>query len=113
MIPRELFKDCIEALQKQYEKEIRFADFMEEYLDGRCVPTLSDDVQSALVNLLSYVMEPTTAIHEGWDTWVEWWVYEKDFGRDIKIKAFDENDKEISLNTVDELYDYLVANYGV
>lgn len=138
MITREVFKACLAALVKQEKKEIAFADFMEDYLDGRCVPTLSTDVTSALIDVLSAIFQPdliqakvdidekikdAAAFPDKLEEllrekknlqydhgWIDWWIYENDFGENKSICAYDKDDNEIILNTVDELYDFLIKN---
>lgn len=39
---------------------------------------------------------------------ISWWLYDKDYGRNEKLKMWDEFGNEIDLRTAEKLYDYLV-----
>lgn len=40
---------------------------------------------------------------------LNWWIYNKNFGRTFKIGDLTENDKEIDVSTSEKLYDYLIS----
>ena len=40
------------------------------------------------------------------DHWIEWFVYENDFGRK-QMECYDEHNKSFYINTTDDLYDFL------
>lgn len=101
MITKKVFVQTIEAMIKQEDKDREFATFMEKYLDGNFVPMMNEHLHSALVNVLNSVFDDTCK-------WIEWWIYEKDFGRNDSLKATYKNGREIKLNTAEQLYDFLV-----
>lgn len=41
---------------------------------------------------------------------ISWWLYEKDYGRDIRMKMWDGFGNEIDVSTPEKLYDYLIEN---
>ncbi len=44
----------------------------------------------------------------GTENILSWWLCEKDYGRNKKMKIWDEYDNEIDLSTAEKLYDYLL-----
>lgn len=83
MIPRKQFNEIFTLIKKQHKKDMRFADFMESYLDGRCVPTLNDDFGIALEKLLFATVESNEILCDTYDSnksWYSWFAYECDFG---------------------------------
>ena len=46
----------------------------------------------------------STFTTEGWD-WMFWWLFEK--GSTPELKAYDENEKEIPLETIDDLWNFV------
>ena len=47
-----------------------------------------------------------------YDHILDWWIYEKDYGRRKDIKIWDGERNEIDLSTSEKLYDYLVKEMG-
>ena len=99
------FINIISLLQQQYDKDIKFADFMELYLDGRCVPILSDFATLAAMKSLTLLTEDLK-LNKSEDSWVDWFAYETDFGKDPKSAFLDE--KEYVISSPDEMYEFLV-----
>ena len=44
------------------------------------------------------------------ERWISYYCWEKDFGRDDKLKVFDEDGKEIPLTSSEDLYNLLIFN---
>ena len=64
MIPKKQFKEILNLIKKQHDKDTKFADFMESYLDGRCVPTMSTEMQLAFEKLFFHNVECGTDYYE-------------------------------------------------
>ena len=105
IISKEEFIEVIDLLKKQYEKDYSFADFMEKYLDGRCVPMMSEYNGSAVIKLLSYIFDDRIP-NESDLTWIEWFIYENDWGNK-KLSAHFNNNPYI-ISSADDMYDFLV-----
>ena len=97
------FKEVIELLKKQKESDHRFADFMEGYLDGRFVPTMSEHAHSAAIKALSAAFNDKD---EGCGTFVEWFVYECDFGKNRMSARL--GGKDYAITNAGQMYDLLV-----
>lgn len=69
------------------------------------------DQSNNIVNLLEYIFEDEEA------SWIDWWCWETDFGRDYPSCVVYENieGKEITkeIDTVEKLYDFLVSNMSI
>ncbi len=103
MIPKKLLKEIVDLLQTQDKKEIKFADFMEDFLDGRCVPTLSTDVISAFHKLAAYTFNDVDTDM----TWLEWFIYECDYGESPKSAFIGK--QEYIIDSFDAFYDFLLV----
>jgi hypothetical protein len=71
------------------------------YKHGIETANFTNDLQEVISILMK------EAFGEEADDWISWWLYEKDFGKREDIKAYDKDGTEI-LDTIDELYDYIV-----
>jgi len=107
MIPRYAFKEIIKLLKSQFDKEMKFADFMEDYLNGRYVPTLSDNLSKAFQILIFYSVEfGFDDEHNKELTWFDWYMYDCEFGENPSKASFD--NKEYLIDSDDTFYDMLI-----
>lgn len=94
------FKRTIDALRDNHDRIDKIAETL-----GWCEAfglSMSDEI----VKLLSYIFKDQ-------DKWIEYWVYERDFGRDWYDGCAHEADgTNIDLSTVRKLYDFLIKNMG-
>ena len=103
MITKKMLKEILDLLQEQEKKDMKFADIMEDYLDGRTVPMLTDKIYNAFSLLASYALND-----EDTDmTWIDWFIFETDYGNS-PLSAFI-NDKEYLIDSFDSFYDFLIA----
>ena len=93
------FTKAIEAIQRQYNKETRLVDALEEFFDGHYVPTMSCDATEALIDVLEIHFDD--AFHT-----ISWWLFENDFG--TKGLTITVDGIEIPMVTVEDLYNYLI-----
>jgi hypothetical protein len=95
------FIKFIKLINKQREKEYKFADFMESYLDGRCVPILSEHMWTAC-NLMWCTLWNDTEK----DSWLEWFIYENECGkRKFEVKFCNES---YVIDSIDSFYDMML-----
>jgi hypothetical protein len=102
---KETFIKAIEALEKQENYNFEFSEKL-----GKCFPNahsanlLPDNhfLSNILIQILQEEMNDM-------DNWIEWFCYEKDFGKYEDIKAYDEDGKEIPMSTTEELYNFLIT----
>lgn len=59
---------------------------------------------SQIVKLLEYIFDDEES------EWISWWCWEKEFGNNKDIDAFDENEQKIILDTSEQLYEFLLEN---
>jgi hypothetical protein len=95
------FVSALEALQKQYDHDQKCSDAMEvifpnDFISGYDNHWLTDK----LVELLEYEMND-------WGRWINYFIYELDFGKKWKPGTITENGKDIPLRNAEELYDIL------
>ena len=101
MIKLKTFKNIIKAIRKQSDKEFKFCDALDKIVDGRFIPQMSTDILEALFDCLKDVFDDK-------DDWISWWLYERD--GDKSMTAYYKNDKEIKLDTIEDLYKFLKSN---
>ena len=99
------FIEVIGLLREQDKKDHVFADFMENYLDGRFVPMMSEKANSAAMKSLAlHFGDRLTSKHDM--TWIEWWAYECDWGaKDNKAHI---NGVEFPVSDASMFYDMMV-----
>jgi hypothetical protein len=98
------FQLCIKALQNAWEFQNEMIRLANAY-DGDFGICSYPDCSSELLYLLVNVMDDKYE-------WIEYWCYELNFGKDYHDGTItDSNAKNIKLETVRDLYDFLVANY--
>lgn len=94
----EQFEKIILALQKSHDN----ANLL--YRNGVDITDITDHLASIIEQLLSLVF---TA--EGAD-WIDWFMYEKEFGKREDLKAWDVDKNEIAYD-IKSLYDLLINEY--
>ena len=102
-ITKEEFLEAVALLKAQEKKDMEFADFMEKYLDGRCVPTLSDHSTKAAVKLLALAFGDRSE-----EDWISWFAYENDWGADGKQVKLESWKRWRRIKTPERMYDFLV-----
>lgn len=109
MINKDLFIDVINLIERQYTKDVKFANFMEDYIDGHFVPTLTTDMNQALQFLINSTFEISESHKKPEMNWIEWYMYECNFGKDALTAKIGE--KEYKVDNVDTLYEVVSAWY--
>lgn len=94
----EQFEDIMTKLQKSSDN----TDVL--YRHGVDVTDVTDHLHSIIGKLLCCVFTS-----EGYD-WIEWFIYEKEFGKRADMKAWDADKNEIAYD-LRSLYDLLINEY--
>ena len=103
IISKEDFVEIIDLIQKQQQKDIEFANFMEKYLDGRFIPTMNDYLTLALEKLFCYVFDDSEFSD---DSWISWFMYDNEFGK--KEHSVYLNEREYNIDSPETFYDFLI-----
>lgn len=104
MITKELFIETIEAIEKQYKKDIEISKHLGRAFPNAFTANLLPDnelVTNALLKLLKNQFKDDS-------DWIQYFIYELDFGQENwRLKAYDGDHNEIPLKTAEDLYNLL------
>lgn len=103
---KELFIKSIEAIQRQSEYDIAVAENLgKAFPESHTANLLPKNhfLQNALLEILQVQMNDNNA-----NSWIEYFLWDLDFGRENYRLKVTQDDKEIPLSTPGELYDFLV-----
>jgi len=100
MMTRELFKKRMELIMNFQSEQDTLNVLVSKICDGHTVAVIGTYLMDELLNMIAEDFERT----DGNDL-LSWWLYEED-NRVIFYGEYGE--KEISVKTLDELYDYMV-----
>lgn len=102
---KELFIECIEALEKQSGVDSNMANNLEKVFPNAFSGDLLPD-NSIIENILIKILK--TEFNDCCD-WIEYYCWELDFGKENwRLKVYDK-DKEIHLSTPEDLYNLLIS----
>ena len=102
ILGKELFCKTMNQIQEVYDYGDKLNHFFKEnHVDGYLYePTCI----SQTLSLLGFIFQDD-------NHWIDYWVYELDFGRRYEPGMIvDDNGTNISLETTEELYEFLVKN---
>lgn len=101
---RELFIECIEAIQKQYEHDKKCSDAFQVILPNDYISSYQNHwIQNQLVKLMQVAMND-----EHKNSWIEYYMWELDFGKNYKAGSTTRKDgSNIDLSTHESLWDFL------
>lgn len=99
----ELFEQSIKTIKQLYDTDKKLTDLLhvEGFIDYSEVP----------ISIITKLLEDAF-IDIG--EWIQFWMWECDFGKDSTNRAFikeDDHDKPVKLDTVKDLYKFLMDNY--
>lgn len=94
----EIFEKIMLDLQKTHDH----ANIL--YSHGIDITEVTDGLHTIIENLLGIIF------NEDGKDWIDWFMYEKDFGRREDLKAWDEDKNEIAYD-IKSLYDLLINEY--
>jgi hypothetical protein len=104
MITKELFVKTLVAIDNQLKADREFAENLSKAFKFAFEPNLLPDnhyLANALIELLQTIFNDNDA-----DSWIEWWIFENDFGRnnlEVRVK-----DVAVELKNNDDFYDFLM-----
>lgn len=110
-LPRDKFTKYITSIKNQsnYIDDLNSLNRKYNIDTSVCSSPLEDD----LVDLLVYIF------HDNKNDWISYWIYELDFGKtadqmtaSIESDISDTGSFSIPLETIDDLYDLLIAEYN-
>jgi hypothetical protein len=102
-ITYELFVDSIEAIRKQYDHDTQFGAVIEKaFPESAITPYKNHFLQNALVRILQEAMNDSDV-----KSFIEFFMWELDFGRKYKDKTVQVHGKIYSLDSVKDLWDIL------
>ena len=109
---KELFIEAIDAIQKQVALDIEVSKHLgkafPDAFEANLLPK-NHFLQNALLHVLQVEMNDLQLCEHG-QSWIEYYCYELDFGRENwRLKAHDENKKEIPLSNPEQLYNLLIS----
>ena len=102
MISKETFVKVIDLIKKQEEIDKKFGESLETVCDSWCFYGLKNSKYDALNMLLKEIFKD-----EG--DFIGWWLYED---VDKVITYTKPIEKEVRLDTAEQLYDFLVEGMG-
>ena len=94
----EIFEKIMLNLQKTHDH----ANVL--YSHGIDITEVTDNLHTIIEDLL------TVIFGEEGGGWIDWFMYEKDFGKREDMKAWDEDENEIAYD-IKSLYDLLINEY--
>ena len=97
MISRETFKKVINALQEYQQKETAI------YRQGLDLMEVTEDLIGAIFILLKDSTNDETEL-------ISYFCYDLDFGKDWHEGCVIEDEEDLKLQTVDDLYDVLISD---
>jgi hypothetical protein len=108
---KELFIKAINELQKQIQNDIEFSENLGKAFPDAFPANLMprNILPNILLEILQHEMNDLTLCEYG-QSWIEYFCYELDFGKENwRLKVTDKG-KEIPMSTAEELYDFLKHN---
>jgi hypothetical protein len=100
ILAKELFIETMEALEKQALHDEKCVGAMEVVFDGYCGYD-NHWVTNQLIKLAQVAMGDK-------DSWIEYWIYELDFGKNYKEGCVMDKGEFVPLETSEDLYNMLV-----
>ena len=104
MITKELFKSSMEALQQQREHDAKCTKALKVVFpaDHIICGYNNDVLEEALIAMLKQTTDDDE--HIGW---IDYYIYELDFGRSWKESSITIDNEPIRLQTIDDLWELL------
>ena len=104
MLSKELFIETVEAINKQFKKDIEISEHLGRAFPNAFTPNLLPDnriINEALIKILKMEMNDKS-------NWVEYFMYDLNFGEEnYRLKVYDNKKEEIPLTTTEDLYNLL------
>lgn len=97
MLSKELFIKRMSLISNFSSQQDTISKFIENFSDGHCVVTIGNELINEIIDMLNESMNIEDK------DFLSWWLYE-----DVDKVIYYE-DEEISVRTLEELYDYIVS----
>ena len=108
---KETFIMAIEAIDKQYRHDIEISKILESAFSECYSANLmykNHLLSNALFQVLQEEMNDLELCNHG-QSWIEWFCWEIDFGREsFRLKAYRKDKSIIKMDNAGDLYDYLM-----
>ena len=107
---KRLFIKSIEALQKQIEYDVQVSEHLGKAFPNSHTANLLPEnhfLHNALLEVLQDAMNDNELCEYG-QSWIEYYCYELDFGKENYRLKVTNNGKEVPMSNAGELYDFLV-----
>lgn len=109
---REVFIESINAIQEQLEYDTHvaslFGNVFPDAFEANLLPK-NHILQNALVHVLQQEMNDTTICSYGM-TWIEYFMWELEFGAKYKTSSVTVNGEPVSMKTAGDLYEFLTEH---
>ena len=106
---KELFIEAIEAIQKQVQLDIEVSKHLgkafPDAFEANLLPK-NHFLQNALIHVLQVEMNDLQLCEHG-QSWIEYFLWELNFGEENYRLKVTQNGKEIKMSNAAELYDFL------
>jgi len=107
VISRDDFIFYMDNMMKQSELDSSISGMISNAFDGHCGLYNNSRLWDSLIKILQKTLE--TDLVKFSDGWIEWFIYEKDFGRTFNPGDATSNGEELDLSTAGKLYDFLIS----
>jgi hypothetical protein len=102
-----IFEHYMEELKKHFDKREKCNNFITELCDDNAFITFDGGIVEEYIHLMGEVFDDTKNIKaKNWIDWIEWFIYENDFGKGNLEAGYDGNMKPIV--TIKDLWDVIV-----
>lgn len=104
MLSKEIFVECINFMKDRSDAVDKINEvFTDEFEDSVFYPYFKYET------MMGKVLKDTMCDE---NDWIEWYLYEQDYGRGVKPDSVTEADgTPIDLTTPEKLYDFLISEY--
>ena len=105
---KEQFVMAMDAIEQQDKADLQFAENMQVCFPQACTTELRVEsvfLLNALITLLQEQMNDTDENANKVGTWIDWWMYESEFGK--TAKAYEKDGTRIPMATAGDLWEFL------
>jgi hypothetical protein len=101
---KDMFIKAIHEIEKQYNHDRKCSDAFKVLLPNDYTSNYDNHwLQNQLIEILQIAMNDN---HK--DSWIEYWIWEKNFGKDLKDGDVTVNGKQVNIKTAENLFDFLM-----
>jgi hypothetical protein len=99
---KKTFTQYMQQIQNFHSQQETVSDIIEKISDGWCIITIGNQLVEIIINLIN------KTLHIQDTELLSWWLYE-----DVdKIIYENDDETEVSVRTLDELYEYIIKSYN-